>query len=323
MPTPHRCDPKLFEKDLTGQVIICTGANSGIGLETTRQLTSQNATVILACRNEEKANVAMKDIGNADKTFYIHLDLSDLDSVRSFVDTFTSKYDRLDILINNAGVMMCPYAKTKQGFELQIGSNHLAHFLLFQLLTPILIKTAEETGKPSRFITVSSCAAAACNLPGMTSTDPEIDFDDLNWEKKKYDQSAAYAQSKLANYLTALEASHKYESSKLISASLHPGWVQSNLDQHVISNNFFGNMLRKLFLWSGKMINAVDGAQTTLFCILNDAKSMESGAFYSQLGVYKEKDATKGGWPIKLPNPKATDEVASKLWVESEKLVNP
>eukprot|EP00957_Ditylum_brightwellii_P151738 11554929-Ditylum_brightwellii.AAC.1 len=71
------------------------------------------------------------------------------------------------------------------------------------------------------------------------------------------------------------------------------------------------------------MINAVDGAQTTLFCILNDAKSMESGAFYSQLGVYKEKDATKGGWPIKLPNPKATDEVASKLWVESEKLVNP
>jgi NAD(P)-dependent dehydrogenase (short-subunit alcohol dehydrogenase family) len=221
MPQTLRCDPKLFEKDLTGQVMIVTGANSGIGLETTRQLASQKATVILACRNEAKAKAAMDDIGYAENTVFIPLDLSDLSSVRKFVESFTSAYDRLDALVNNAGIMACPYSKTKDGFENQMGCNHLAHFLLFKLLTPILLKTAEDAGKPSRFISVSSCAASALSIGGGKYAD--IDFDDLLWESREYDNGAAYQQSKLANYLTAWEASKKYDSSKLISVSLHPG----------------------------------------------------------------------------------------------------
>lgn len=221
MPTPIRCDPQLFDKDLTGQVIIITGANSGCGLETTRQLAKQGATVILACRNEVKAKAAMDDIGYADNTVFIQLDLADLSSVRSFVKSFTVAYDRLDVLVNNAGIMACPYSKTKDGFEVQIGCNHLAHFLLFKTLAPLLIKTAEDTGKPSRFVSLSSCAASEISIGSTGYAD--IYFDDLNWESKEYSTGMAYQQSKLANYLTAWEASKMYSSSKLICASVHPG----------------------------------------------------------------------------------------------------
>lgn len=107
MPTPIRCDPKLFDKDLQGQVIIVTGANSGCGLETTRQLYKQGATVILACRNEQKAKNAVEDVSascpdSKGKLAYLHLDLSDLSSVRAFVKEFTSQFSRLDVLVNNA-----------------------------------------------------------------------------------------------------------------------------------------------------------------------------------------------------------------------------
>ncbi|KAI2512565.1 Short-chain dehydrogenase reductase sdr [Fragilaria crotonensis] len=267
MPTPLRCDPKLFEKDLTNQVIIVTGANSGCGLETSRQLVKQGATVILACRSRERGEAAAKDVGGGG--VFLPLDLASLESVRNFAKEFQAKYDRLDALINNAGIMACPYAKTKDGFEMQIGCNHLGHFLLLQLLAPLLLKTAETT------------------------------------------------------------ASKKYPVDKLICTSVHPGWVQSNLDVHMFKTMFgdgwFGSMMsnvfRKLFLWKGDMITAVDGAQSTLYCVLEDADKMESGAFYSQFGAYKDKDAQKGGWPMKIPNPNATPEAAAKLWVESEKLV--
>lgn len=317
MPQVLRCDPKLFEKDLSSQVIIATGANSGCGLETSRQLVKQGATIILACRNDERGAAAAKEVGG----IFLKLDLSSLESVRNFVKEFETKYDRLDVLVNNAGVMACPHWKTKDGFEHQLGTNHLGHFLLMRLLTPLLLKTAEETKKPSRFLALSSCAASAMSFVGNDS-EAFIGFEDLMFETaRKYDQGVAYQQSKLANYLHALEASKIYPNDKLISASLHPGWVHSNLDQHLLSEGFFGTVLRKLFLWSGNMISVEDGAQTTLHCVLEDESSMESGAFYSQFGIYKDKDARKGGWPMKLPNSTATPEVATKLWEVSDKLV--
>jgi NAD(P)-dependent dehydrogenase (short-subunit alcohol dehydrogenase family) len=219
MPKPLRCDPKVFEKDLSGHVIIITGANSGIGFECAKQLGSQKATIILACRSESKAKQAIEDLAMPDQTVFLPLDLNDLDSVRAFAKAFEEKYDRLDVLMNNAGIMATPFNKTKQGFESQFGCNHLAHFLLFKLMEPLLLKTAETTSKPSRFLAVSSCAAA--QMPG--SKLPDIDFDDLMCDTKKYARGVAYGQSKLANYLHAYEASKKYDASKLISVSLHPG----------------------------------------------------------------------------------------------------
>lgn len=255
------------------------------------------------------------------------MDLSSLESVKEFVKVFTEKYDRLDVLVNNAGIMACPKGTTKDGFETQMGCNHFAHFYLFTLLTPLLLKTAETTGKPSRFVALSSCAAAEMSAmsPGMA----DIDFDDIMWETREYNEESAYQQSKLANYLHAKEAAKRYPADKLISVGLHPGWVLSNLDVHAFKkafgDNWFGTkmaaIVRKIFLWKGDMITAVDGAQTSLYCVLEDAKKMESGAFYSQFGAYKDKAAQNGGWPMQLPNPNATPENATKLWEVSEKII--
>ncbi len=325
MPTPLRCEPSLFEKDLQGHVIIVTGANSGCGLETARQLVKQGGIVILACRNKERGEAAAKDVGGE---FLGTMDLASLASVKTFVDTFLSTYDRLDALVNNAGIMACPYEKTKDGFEMQMGSNHLAHFYLMRLLTPILLKTADSTGKPSRFISLSSCAAST---PSKRAGHADIYFDDMMWEKTEYAEIKAYQQSKLANYLHAMEAANRYPADKLISVAIHPGWVQSNLDVHFFRKylgdgflgQMFANIIRKLVLWKGDMITAVDGAQTTLHCILEDSDKMENGAFYSQFGIYADPDLLAGGWPLKKSiNPEnATPENAAKLWVISDKLV--
>lgn len=325
MPTPLRCDPKLFEKDLSGQVVIVTGANSGCGLETSRQLCKQGATVVLACRSQERGEAAVADIGKG-AVFVTTLDLSSLESVRAFVKAFQEKYDRLDALVNNAGVMACPYAKTKDGFEWQFGCNHLSHFLLMRLLTPLLLQTAEKTGKPSRFVALSS-VAAGCST--MRKDPANINFDDLMWETHEYDEFMAYGQSKLCNYLHATEAGKKYPADKLISASVHPGWVFSPLDTHLfksmLGEGFFANMLgrliRRIFLLKGDMITPVDGAQTTLHCLLEDADKMESGKFYSQFGIYSDPASKPGGWPMPLKNPNVTEKMPGKLWEVSEKLV--
>ncbi|CAB9509415.1 daunorubicin C-13 ketoreductase DnrU [Seminavis robusta] len=325
MPTPLRCDPKLFEKDLSEQVYIVTGANSGCGLETSRQLCKQGATVVLACRNAERGEEAVKDIGSG-AVFVTTLDLSSLESVRAFVKAFQEKYTRLDGLVNNAGVMACPYAKTKDGFEWQFGCNHLAHFLLMHLLTPLLLETAEKTSKPSRFVALSSVAAGLSTLRDVPAN---VDFDDLMWETREYDEGLAYGQSKLSNYLHATEAGKKYPADKLISTSVHPGWVLSPLDVHVFKKmfgegffaNLAGNLARKFFLLKGDMITPVDGAQSTLHCLLEDADKMESGKFYSQFGIYKDPESKPGGWPMELKNPNVTEDMPGKLWEASEKLV--
>lgn len=322
MPTPLRCDPKLFDKDLTGQVVIVTGANSGIGLETARQLSKQGAKVILASRNAEKGTAAAEEVGGV---FLEPLDLCSLSSVRDFVKAFQEGYDRLDVLVNNAGIMMCPHQTTKDGFEMQLGVNHLGHFLLMRLLTPLLVETAKTTGKPSRFVALSSVAAAESGMNKQGA--PEIGFDDLMFEKRDYDEGVAYGQSKLANYLHALEASRKIPSDQLISTSLHPGWVYTPLDQHIAAKmlgtgpigRFVGHAMRKMFLLSGNMIKQVDGAQTSLHCILDD--NVESGKFYSQFGIYADDKYKAGGWPMEMPNPNATAEAAEKLWEVSETLV--
>lgn len=324
-PDTLRCDPDLLRKDLTGQVMIVTGANSGCGLETSRQLVAQGATVIMACRNESRGKAAAEEVKG---TFLATMDLDSLDSVRAFVKAFTDKYSRLDALITNAGIMCCPYAKTSDGFESQFGCNHLAHFLLFRLLTPLLLKTSEITGEPSRFVALSSVNASESTMgPGYAS----IDFDDLMFEKKEYNEYTAYQQSKLANYLHAMEAAKLYPSDKLISTAVHPGWVYSNLDSHLFKKmvgdgyiaRFVSELIRTMFQLKGDMISPVDGAQTTLYCLLEDKEKMQSGQYYSQFGIYTDPELQPGGWPTpKSINPtNATPENAAKLWEISEKLV--
>jgi len=208
--------------DQTGKVVIVTGANTGLGYVDAQELARRGAEVILACRDKEKGKAALRKIKNerpGAKAELILLDLADLASVRNFAGEFTSKYDKLDILINNAGLMFPPYMKTVDGFEMQFGTNHLGHFALTGLLMEHIIKTSE-----ARVVTVSSVGH---RFGGR------IHFDDLNWQKK-YSKIAAYSQSKLANLLFTFELQRRFEGAGLnvIAVAAHPGMSATELGRY-------------------------------------------------------------------------------------------
>ncbi len=205
--------------DLTGKLALVTGANSGLGLETTRALAGKGARVIMACRSANKAEAAraqlIADGVPAELLELRSLDLSSLASVREFSEAVLAEHERLDLLINNAGVMALPYAKTADGFEMQIGTNHLGHFALTGLLIDRLLATAG-----ARVVTVSSLAHKL----------GKIRFDDLSWERG-YRRWPAYGQSKLANLLFSFDLQRRLEAAGagLLSLASHPGYAATNL----------------------------------------------------------------------------------------------
>ena len=198
---------------LDGKTVIITGANTGIGKETAVDLARRGARVILACRSAEKGEEAVVEVrarsGN-DKVVFRRLDLASLESVRQFASEILEEEPTIDILINNAGVMACPYSKTEDGFEMQFGVNHLAHFLLTNLLLDRLKKAPT-----ARIVTVSSIAYRLVR---------RINFDDLNSEKS-YSPLVAYGQSKLANILFTRSLAKRLAGTSVIANCLHPGVI--------------------------------------------------------------------------------------------------
>ncbi len=224
--------------DQTDKVFIVTGPTSGLGKETSIVLARKNAIVIMAARDLKKAESVKKEILNENKNAKIdiqELDLCSLESINSFTETINKKYKALDVLINNAGIMACPYSKTKDGFEIQMGTNHLGHFALTGLLLPLIKKTEN-----SRIVNVSSVAHKSGN----------IDFEDLNWEKRKYKSWRAYGDSKLANLYFTYELSRKLKLNKanLKVLAAHPGWTTTELQRHSgganFMNIFFGQKVK-------------------------------------------------------------------------------
>jgi NAD(P)-dependent dehydrogenase (short-subunit alcohol dehydrogenase family) len=199
--------------DLTGRTVIVTGASSGIGLEAAKALTAHGARVILAVRDAARGHTAAATLPGPGTHEVRLLDLASLDSVRAFASDWPA--EPIDLLINNAGVMIPPLTRTADGFELQFGTNHLGHFALTNLLLP------HVTG---RVVTVSSNAHKF----------GRIDFDDLNWERKKYRAWRAYGQSKLANLLFTAELQRRLTEagSKVLSMAAHPGYAATNLQSH-------------------------------------------------------------------------------------------
>lgn len=211
-------------KDMPDQhdrVVVITGANSGVGYESALAFAKKGARVVMAVRSTEKGERARQDILKIVPTAtldIVPLNLGSLKSVHDFADALTSCYDRLDILMNNAGIMVPPYGKTADGFETQFGTNHLGHFALTGLLLPILLKTPD-----SRIVNVSSSAYALGRM----------DFDNLQAEKG-YRPPAAYSQSKLANVLFTLELQRKLEAAgaATISVVSQPGYARTNLQNN-------------------------------------------------------------------------------------------
>src|ERR1700753_3092881 len=207
--------------DQTGRVAIITGANTGLGYETAAALADHGARVVLAVRNLDKGKDAAARITanspHADVALQ-ELDLTSLDSIRAAADQLRSAHDRIDLLINNAGVMWTPKSTTKDGFELQFGTNHLGHFALTGLLLDRLLPVAG-----SRVVTVSSIGHRLL---------ADIHFDDLQWERS-YSRVGAYGQSKLANLLFTYELQRRLAPlGTTIAAAAHPGGSQTELSRH-------------------------------------------------------------------------------------------
>jgi NAD(P)-dependent dehydrogenase (short-subunit alcohol dehydrogenase family) len=312
MPEPLMVRPELLSVDLTGKTYVITGANSGIGLVIARQLARQGATVVMACRRTgegERAAAEIRKDQPAARLDVMELDLGDLASVRAFAKAFKAQHAKLHGLVNNAGVMNTPLGRTKDGFETQFGINHLGHFLLTALLTDTLKASA-----PSRVVSLSSCFhVEAMGRKGA------IHFDDPNYRQRRYDGWEAYAQSKLANVLHARQLARNLAGTGVICVSVHPGWVRTNLIRNTMP--VCAQNLMRPFLRFGGMIEPWEGAQTTLHALLAPEVTGQSGEYFSQTGPYKDRQARRGAWPLRSPNPIAHDDaVALRLWEVSEAL---
>jgi NAD(P)-dependent dehydrogenase (short-subunit alcohol dehydrogenase family) len=281
--------------DLTGKIAIVTGANRGIGFATVKALAYKGAAVVLACRSKDKGEAAVRRIAlecPGAKAELLQLDLSDLASVRRFAGEFTSRYDRLDILINNAGVMNTPFAKTVDGFEYQFATNHLGHFALTGLLLDLITRTPQ-----ARVITVTSWG----HLYG------EINFDDLNAEKN-YDAGGAYAQSKLANLLFTYELQRRFERAGVdtVAAAAHPGWTATDLP----ANRRMIRMLNPIIGQKPEM-----GALPTLYAAV--APDVGAGGYYGPCSWGGLR-----GYPTRVQSSDSSYDmaVAARLWRVSEEL---
>lgn len=295
-----KCDESLFEKNLKGKKYIVTGANSGVGLETTRQLVKQGGHVIMACRRVEAAKDAAKSFDHLlGSVSFEQLDLSDLESVRLFSERIRSKISHIDGLVNNAGMVTSgdQPKRTKQGFEMMFGVNHLGHFLLTESLLDVINKT-----EGSRIVILSSIGHA-----GSDKKRPKIYFDDLNYENRDFNRTEAYCESKLANLLYAKELAERVKSRNTTVVSVHPGWAKSNLAGKgftaFVQNVLLTPVAPLLTIMSNK-----DAAQTSLHCLLDDDVPNHSGEYFSQNSLlYSDKACRRGGWPMKSPNPNAHD----------------
>ncbi|KAK3774917.1 hypothetical protein RRG08_007274 [Elysia crispata] len=279
---------------ITGKTVIITGANTGIGKETAEDLARRGGRLILACRDVTKGNNAVQEIiretGN-NNVFCWELDLSSFKSIRKFAEKFNESEPRLDILINNAGIMMCPRMLSKDGLEMQLGVNHFGHFLLTNLLLDKL-----KSSSPSRIVILSSIA----HLHGS------INFDDLNSEKS-YGRIAAYGQSKLANILHALELAKRLKGTGVTANSLHPGAVDTELARHSVTGIF---RLLLTPLYSVFVKSPLQGAQTSIRLAVDPALETVSGKYFSDCKETKTSAA-------------AQDVAAAKrLWEVSEKTTN-
>lgn len=281
---------------LEGKTVIITGSNTGIGKETALDLAARGARVIIACRDLQKGEKAMKEIieksGNGNIVAK-HLDLASLRSVRNFAEEINSSEARVDVLINNAGVMAVPsLTKTQDGFETQMGVNHLGHFLLTNLLLDLLKKSA-----PSRIVVVSSIAHWFCTTAGFK-------FENINGEIS-YDPFDAYGQSKLANILFARELARRLDGTRVTANALHPGAVATELGRH---HPYWLQVVLQPFVFLLTK-SPKEGAQTSIHLAVSKELEGVSGLYFADC---KERIPAKSA---------QDDEVAKKLWEVSAKLV--
>ena len=304
-------DKIVKEKDLSGKIAIVTGGYSGIGLETTRALVAIGAKVIIPAKRTE---VAVQNLeGIVSKENIVEMDLGNLNSVWKFTEDFKESFGKLDLLINNAGIMACPETRIGNGWESQFAVNHIGHFLLTKELMDTM---AENDG--ARFVSLSS---SAHSLTGIL-------WDDIHFQNNSYDKWMAYGQSKTASSLVAIEFHRRMVDKGVSGFSVHPGGILTPLQRHLQKEEMVAlgwmdedgspsEMAKNFFKTTSQ------GASTTLWCATSPSLSGIGGVFCEDCDIAKRKNEVDeslqryfgvADWAVDT-------EEASKLWDVTEKML--
>ncbi|MFO0690865.1 MAG: SDR family NAD(P)-dependent oxidoreductase [Myxococcota bacterium] len=297
--------------DLTGRTIVVTGVSAGLGIETARVLAGRGAQVVCVARDKAKTEQAVAGLRTAVPTgrFEIALlDLSDLDSVRAGADDIARRFPKIHVLINNAGVMACPLARTKQGLDLQLGTNHLGHYVLTARLLPNLLAAA-----PGRIVNLSSGGHRMSN----------VRFDDPLFEKQPYDKWAAYGQAKTANILFSVALDERYASRGLRSFAVHPGAIHTELGRHLSKDDFKIMMGKRPQAEPMQFKQVSQGAATSVWAATAPELEGQGGVYCEDCGVaepIKDLAGSTGVMPYALDREGARKLIAlSERW-SGEKL---
>ncbi|MEP2235801.1 MAG: SDR family NAD(P)-dependent oxidoreductase [Alteripontixanthobacter sp.] len=301
-------DDVLEGHDLSGRSYFITGGNSGLGQETARALASKGAHVILAGRDETALEASREEIlgsvGDAQVDTII-CDLASIDSVRKCGAQARERFERIDVLINNAGVMACPFGHTSDGFERQFGTNHIGHFVLTNELLPLV-----EKGRDARIVNLSSLAHHRSG----------VDFDDPNFEKREYDKQVAYGQSKTANALHAVALNTRLSAKGIEAFSVHPGGIMTNLGRHLTEADIAAMMKRLNEMGDGgfEFKTIPQGAATSAWAATAPDLAGQGGAYLENCQIAEVSEETQASGV----RPYAIDpQLAERLWDESERMV--
>jgi NAD(P)-dependent dehydrogenase (short-subunit alcohol dehydrogenase family) len=292
--------------DLDGKLALVTGGSGGLGAETARALASKGARVVITARDPARGEEAAQDLRKAtgnDGIEVAELELGSLASIRAFADRFLARHDALQILVNNAGVMACPFEKTSDGFELQFGTNHLGHFLMTGLIAPALLR-----GAPARIVSVSSRGH---------HMSPVV-FDDIHFERRPYEKWMAYGQSKTANILFAVDLERRLGPRDVHTNALHPGAIVTGLTRHLVPEDY--EHLRRRAPGGRIRLKSVEaGAATSVYAATAPELEGRGGLYLENCGIADVDDAEGAAGGVRSY---ALDEAAARrLWSTSEEMV--
>jgi NAD(P)-dependent dehydrogenase (short-subunit alcohol dehydrogenase family) len=299
-------DEVLEGIDLTGKLALVTGASGGLGAETARALASKGARVVLTARNvakgEDVASRIRESTGNRGVEVE-ELELGSLASVRAFAERFNARHEALQILVNNAGVMACPFARTADGFEMQFGTNHLGHFLMTGSIAPALLR-----GAPARIVSVSSRGH---------QMSPVV-FEDIHFERRPYDKWSSYGQSKTANVLFAVELERRLGGRGVHANALHPGVIGTDLSRHMAAEDF--EFISKRAPSGKLLLKSVEaGAATSVFAATAPELEGRGGLYLEDCAIAAVCDGEDAAQGVRSY---AVDpEAAARLWAVSEDMV--
>ncbi len=299
-------DEVLDGIDLDGKLALVTGSSGGLGAETARALASKGARVVITARDVGKgkhiAERVRASTGNEDVEVE-ELELGSLASVRAFADRFLARHDALQILVNNAGVMACPFEKTADGFELQFGTNHLGHFLMTGLMAPALLR-----GAPARVVSVSSRGH---------QMSPVV-FEDIHFERRPYEKWSAYGQSKTANILLAVELERRLGARGVHANAVHPGVIPTELSRHMEPEDY--ERLQKRAPGGKLQLKSVEaGAATAVYAATAPELEGRGGLYLEDCRISKVDDTEGASTGVRSY---ALDpDAAKRLWSASEEMV--